>query len=354
MRKTAVITGITGQDGALLASLLLGKGYIVHGMRPYAAVNDTDRIDKILDHSRFHLHHGDLTDGGNLWRLLSEVQPDELYNLGAQSHVKVSFDTPEATANINALGTLRLLEAVRGLGLKDKTRFYQASSSEMFGNAPAPQNENTPFRPCSPYGISKLAAYWYARNYREAYGLHASNGILFNHESPLRGEEFVTRKIVRAVAMIEAGQQDNLTIGNLDAERDWGHAADYVEGMWRMLQQEVPDDYVLATGQTRSVRDFIMAAFALSGVKIDWRGEGLDEQGIDQRSGRVLVSVDPAFFRPVELHALVGDATKAHRKLGWKPRRDFNMLVADMVSAERAAISQSGYDDHDRAVLAAE
>ena len=349
MHKTALITGVTGQDGALLAGFLLGKGYEAHGLRLYSATDDTARLKDIIQNPAFHLHHGDMTDGGALWRLLSEIRPDEIYNLAAQSHVKVSFEVPEATADINALGTLRLLEVMRGLNLN--ARFYQASSSEMFGNAPAPQNENTPFAPCSPYGAAKLYAYWITRNYRDAYGLHASNGILFNHESPLRGEEFVTRKIARAVAMIEAGMQDVLKIGNLAARRDWGHARDYIEGMWMMLQQDAPGDYVLATGKARSVKDFVTAAFALTGVNIVWSGKGTDERGIDARSGRVLVAVDPALYRPTELHELVGDAARAYEKMGWKPCIAFRDLVREMVEAERDALRAG---QNDSLLLAAE
>lgn len=342
MRKKAFITGITGQDGALLAGFLLGKGYDVHGLRLYSATDDTARLRQLMQDPAFHLHNGDMTDSGGLWRLLSDIKPDEIYNLAAQSHVKVSFDVPEATADINALGTLRLLEAIRGLKLE--TRFYQASSSEMFGNVSAPQNENTPFAPCSPYGAAKLYAYWIVRNYRDAYGIHASNGILFNHESSLRGEEFVTRKIARAVAMIEAGTLECLNIGNLNARRDWGHARDYVEGMWMMLQQDQPGDYVLATGKARSVREFVTAAFALTGVNIVWSGKNENEKGIDARSGRVLVKVDPAFYRPTELHELIGDAAKAYRTLGWSPHVGFRDLVREMVNAEREAL-KDGRDD---------
>lgn len=351
--KKAFITGITGQDGATLAAFLLEKGYEVHGLRLYAATDDTQRLDKgLTEHPAFHFHYGDLTDGGNLWRLLGQIRPDEIYNLGAQSHVKVSFEAPEATTDINGLGTLRLLEAVRGLGLIETVRFYQASSSEMFGNAPAPQNENTPFAPCSPYGIAKLYAYWMVRHYREAYGLHASNGILFNHEGPLRGEEFVTRKITRTVAAIEAGLQEGLRIGNLDARRDWGHARDYVEGMWLMLQQDKGDDYVLATGETRSVRDFITAAFACIGTKLVWRGQWLEEKGVDAVTGRVLVSVDPDLFRPTEIHELIGDAAKARQVLRWRPRTSFAMMVREMVETDRTAFA-GGYEG-DEYVLAAE
>lgn len=337
--KTAFVTGITGQDGAILARLLLEKGYEVHGLRLYSATYDTDRICEFQDHGRFHLHYGDLTDGGNLRRLVAAVQPDEIYNLGAQSHVRVSFDVPEATAQINALGTLRLLEIVREF---KNIRFYQASSSEMFGNAAAPQNENTPFAPCSPYASAKLYAYWLVRNYRDSYGLHVSNGILFNHESPLRGEEFVTRKVSLAAAKIALGLQDRLTIGTLDSRRDWGHARDYVEGMWMMLQRDAPGDYVLATGRAHSVRDFIEAAFACTGIRIVWRGSGLDEQGLEAASGRVLVTVDPRFFRPNELHALLGDPSKAVAELGWRPRTSFRKLVEDMVAADMASLREAG------------
>lgn len=349
MRKRAFITGITGQDGSFLARFLLGKGYHVHGLQLYSATEDTGRINDLLGHEYFHLHHGDLTDGGTLHRLLSTIRPDEIYNLGAQSHVKVSFDVPEATANINALGTLRLLEAMRNLELT-ATRFYQASSSEMFGNAPAPQNEKTQLAPLSPYATSKLAAYWYVRNYRESYGLHASNGILFNHESPVRGEEFVTRKITKAVNAIIAGTQDCLKIGNLESRRDWGHARDFVEGMWLMLQQGKPDDYVLATGQSYSVRDFINTAFMLSGIALEWEGEGMDEIGRDPKTGRVLVAVDPQFFRPNELHELIGDASKAQEKLGWVPKISFTELVREMLAYDSSG--QEGIYD-DRALSAA-
>ncbi len=334
MEKVAFITGITGQDGSYLARFLLAKNYVVHGMQLYCATEDTQRLEVLKSNTNFHLHHGDLIDGGNLHRLLSEIKPTEIYNLGAQSHVRVSFDVPEATANINALGTLRLLEAIKNLKLHDgqnPVRFYQASSSEMFGNAPSPQNENTPFSPLSPYATSKLAAYWYVRNYRDSYGLHASNGILFNHESPVRGEEFVTRKITKAIAAIKAGTQDALHIGNLESRRDWGHAADYVEGMWMMLQQDKPDDYVLATGNSYSVRDFINTAFMLSGIALEWTGQGLDEIARDPKTNRVLVAIDPQFFRPNELHELVGDASKAHDILGWQPQISFTELVRDML-----------------------
>lgn len=338
MCKTAFITGITGQDGAYLAALLLEKGYQVHGMRLYDATPDLQRLSPLLAQfpDSFHLHYGDLQDGGVLYRLLAAIKPEEIYNLAALSHVKVSFDLPEAAAQINALGTLRLLEAMRAL--VPQARFYQASSSEMFGNAPAPQHEDTPFQPCSPYAAAKLYAYWLVRTYRQSYQLHASNGILFNHESPLRGEEFVTRKITRAVAHLVAGSGDVLRLGNLDAQRDWGHARDYVRGMWMMLQADKPDDYVLATGQTHSVRDFLEAAFHSVGTALAWRGQGAGEQGFCRQTGRLLVAVDAALFRPAEVHCLRGDAAKARTQLGWTPHYDFDALVADMMQADLAAI----------------
>lgn len=333
VRKTALITGITGQDGALLARLLLDRGYIVHGLRCYSATDDRERLmGGPLEHPDFYLHTGDLADGGNLTRLIQAIAPDELYNLGAQSHVAVSFAVPEQTANINGLGTLRLLESIRTLGLAQKTRFYQASSSEMFGNASGPQDETTPFAPCSPYAAAKLYAYWIVRTYRQAYGIFASNGILFNHESPLRGEEFVTRKIVRAVARGEA-----LTLGNLDSRRDWGHARDYVEGMWLMLQQDQPGDYVLATGESHSVRDFVTAAFAYTGTPVRWEGRGVEEKAICSRTGKILVTVDPSLFRPVDVNHLVGNPAKAGKDLGWRAKTSFQQLVAEMVNSEKGA-----------------
>ena len=334
MTKTALITGITGQDGAYLAAFLLGKGYSVHGMRLYEATPNTQRLQKLLQEypGQFHLHYGDMTDNASLYRLLSQIRPDEVYNLAALSHVRVSFDLPEATANINGLGILRLLDAIRTLNLN--ARFYQASSSEMFGNAPAPQNELTPFQPCSPYAASKLYAYWLVRTYRESYGMHASNGILFNHESPLRGEEFVTRKITKAIADLIAGRTDILKLGNLEARRDWGHARDYVEGMWMMLQADKPDDYVLATGETRSVRDFVEAAFACMGMPVAWNGSGLEEKGLCRRTGRVLIEIDETLFRPAEVNCLCGDASKAKAQLGWFPKTDFAGLVQEMVKAD--------------------
>lgn len=335
--KTALITGVSGQDGALLAEFLLRKNYTVHGLRLYSATDDTQRLHNLINDPKFHLHHGDMTDSGCLSWLLLNLRPQEIYNLAGQSHVGVSFAVPEATININTLGVCRLLEAARPL---DGVRLYQASSSEMFGNAPAPQTEDTPHRPCSPYGASKSCAYWLVRTYRDSYGLHASNGILFNHESAFRGEDFVTRKITRGVAAIEAGQLDRLRLGNLDARRDWGHARDYVEGMWLMLQQDEPDDYVLATREVRSVREFAEAAFSCIGIDIEWQGVGVDEKGIDAKTGKALVIVDPRFFRPNELHMLVGDASKAGRKLGWKPRIPFDGMVKDMVEHDRGLVRE--------------
>lgn len=348
MSKRALITGITGQDGAYLAEFLLGKGYEVHGVKRRASLFNTDRIDHLYQdphekNLRMRLHYGDLTDATNLIRIVQQVQPDEIYNLAAQSHVAVSFETPEYTANADALGTLRLLEAIRILGLEKKTRFYQASTSEMFGKVvEIPQSEKTPFYPRSPYGAAKVYAYWITVNYREAYGLHASNGILFNHESPIRGETFVSRKITRAVAAIEAGLQDCLWLGNLDARRDWGHARDYVEGMWLMLQQPAPDDYVLATGESHSVREFVELAFAETGRTIEWRGKGVDEQGVDTRTGAVLVRIDPRYFRPTEVDLLEGDPSRARERLGWSHRTSFRELVAEMVQADLGAVSREG------------
>ena len=339
-QKTALITGVTGQDGACLAELLLQKGYIVHGIKRRSSSFNTGRIDPFyqdphVDHRNFILHHGDLTDATNLIRVLQETQPDELYNLAAQSHVKVSFETPEYTANADALGTLRLLEAIRILGLEQKTRFYQASTSELYGKVQEiPQTETTPFYPRSPYAVAKLYAYWITVNYREAYGLHASNGILFNHESPLRGETFVTRKITMAAAKIVRGQQECLHLGNLDARRDWGHARDYADGMWRMLQQPEPDDYVLATGVTTSVREFTAKAFAVAGMELKWEGDGVDELGRDANTGATRVRVDPQYFRPTEVDLMLGDASKAHAKLGWNPVCALDELVTEMVQAD--------------------
>ena len=339
-QKTALITGITGQDGAYLAELLLGKGYTVHGIKRRSSSFNTGRIDNLyqdphVNNRNFVLHYGDLSDSTNLIRIVQEVQPDELYNLAAQSHVKVSFETPEYTANSDALGTLRLLEAIRILGLEAKIRFYQASTSELYGLVQeTPQTEGTPFYPRSPYAVAKLYAYWITINYREAYGLYASNGILFNHESPLRGETFVTRKITRAVAQISQGQQDCLYLGNLDAKRDWGHARDYVDGMWRILQHPEPDVFVLATGLTTSVRDFTQKAFAVAGIFLKWEGSGASEIGRDAESGSVRVRIDPAYYRPTEVDFLLGDASKAREKLGWVPKYDLDRLIEEMVLSD--------------------
>lgn len=347
--KTALITGVTGQDGSYLVQLLLEKGYIVHGIKRRSSSFNTQRIDHLYKDphdpdNTFRLHYGDLTDSTNLIRLVEETEPDEIYNLAAQSHVKVSFDTPEYTANTDGLGTLRLLEAIRLLGLEKKTRFYQASTSELFGMVrETPQRETTPFYPRSPYAVAKLYAYWITVNYREAYGMHASNGILFNHESPVRGETFVTRKITRAAARIKYGLEQKLYLGNLDARRDWGHAKDYVEGMWLILQQPEPDDYVLATGKTMSIRDFVTMAFRYAGFEIVWRGHGLEEKGLDAATGRVLVEVDPTYFRPTEVDLLLGDATKAREKLGWTPRYSLEALVREMMEHDLAEARKERY-----------
>jgi GDPmannose 4,6-dehydratase len=344
--KTALITGVTGQDGAYLAELLLGKGYTVHGIKRRSSSFNTARVDHLyvdphVSSARFFMHYGDLTDATNLIRIVQETQPDEIYNLAAQSHVQVSFETPEYTANADGVGTLRLLEAIRILGITDKVRFYQASTSELYGKVQeVPQKETTPFYPRSPYAAAKLYAYWITVNYREAYGMHASNGILFNHEGPTRGETFVTRKITRAVAAIQLGLQDRLYLGNLDAKRDWGHARDYVEGMWRILQQPAPDDYVLATGEMHSVREFVELAFAEAGRQIAWKGQGVEEVGVDAKSGQVLVAIDPRYFRPTEVDELLGDPTKAHQMLGWRHKTTFKELVAEMVASDRNAIRQ--------------
>jgi GDPmannose 4,6-dehydratase len=340
MSKTALITGITGQDGAYLAELLLEKGYQVHGLKRRSSSFNTARIDHLYHDKHetgrpFFLHHGDMTDTSNLIRLVAEIEPDEIYNLAAQSHVQVSFETPEYTANADGIGTLRMLEALRILKREHKTRFYQASTSELYGLAQeTPQNESTPFYPRSPYGVAKLYAYWMTVNYREAYGMHASNGILFNHESPVRGETFVTRKISRAVAAIRFGLQEALYIGNLDAKRDWGHARDYVEGMWRIVQQDQAEDYVLATGEAHTVREFIELAFAEVGRTIAWEGSGSEEIGRDTTNNKVVVRVDPVYFRPTEVDLLLGDPTKARQKLGWRHATSFKQLVAEMVSAD--------------------
>ena len=332
MRQVAFITGITGQDGSYLAELLLGKGYEVHGVKRRSSSFNTARLDHFYSDPNLFLHHGDMTDATNILRLVQQIRPTEIYNLAAQSHVQVSFETPEYTANADAVGAMRLLESIRALGISDSTRFYQASTSEMYGNSPAPQNEDTPFRPRSPYAAAKLYAYWLTVNYREAYGIHASNGILFNHESPRRGETFVTRKITRAVVAIHLGRQDQLSLGNLNSERDWGHAREFVEGMWTILQQPTPGDYVFATGETHSVREFVELAFAEVGVTIQWMGSGLYEHGVCIDTGRTLVVVDPHYFRPTEVDRLLGDATKARTILGWQPRIHFRELVREMVA----------------------
>jgi len=345
--KSALITGATGQDGAYLAELLLSKGYMVYGIKRRASLFNTDRVDHLthdphVEGPNFKLYYGDMTDSTNLIRVIQETQPDEIYNLAAQSHVKVSFETPEYTANADAVGTLRILEAIRILGMAEKTRFYQASTSELYGLVQeTPQTEKTPFYPRSPYAVAKLYGYWITVNYREAYGMHASNGILFNHESPRRGETFVTRKITAAVAAIHRGEQEKLYIGNLDAKRDWGHARDYVEGMWRILQQDEADDYVLATGETHSVREFCEIAFDHVGITLEWRGSGLDEKGVDAKTGRELISIDPAYFRPTEVDLLLGDPTKAREKLGWSHTTGFKDLVREMMEADLAGQSYS-------------
>jgi GDPmannose 4,6-dehydratase len=345
--RVALITGVTGQDGAYLADLLLAKGYQVHGIRRRSSSFNTGRVEHIYQdphekNLRFVMHYGDMTDATNLIRIVQEVQPTEIYNLAAQSHVQVSFETAEYTANADALGTLRLLEAVRILNLEHKVRFYQASTSELYGKVQeTPQRETTPFYPRSPYAAAKLYAYWITVNYREAYGMHASNGILFNHEGPTRGETFVTRKITRAVAAIELGKQDKLYLGNLDAKRDWGHARDYVEGMWMIVQQPEPDDYVLATGEAHSVREFVEKAFARVGQTIEWRGTGIEEVGVEASSGKVLVEIDPRYFRPTEVDLLLGDPTKARKKLGWRHRVSFQSLVEEMVDADLAELRNS-------------
>jgi GDPmannose 4,6-dehydratase len=346
--KVALITGVTGQDGAYLARLLLAKGYTVHGVKRRSSSFNTGRIDDIYHDPHesgvpFYLHYGDMTDSTNLIRLVQETQPDEIYNLAAQSHVAVSFETPEYTANADALGALRLLEAMRILGIGDRVRYYQASTSELYGLVQEiPQKETTPFYPRSPYGVAKLYAYWITVNYREAYGFHASNGILFNHESPIRGETFVTRKITRAVAAIHLGIQDRLYLGNLNAKRDWGHAKDFVEGMWRIVQQDRPDDYVLGTGETRTVREFVEAAFSLVDISIRWQGEGRAEQGIDAASGRVLVEVDPHYFRPTEVDLLIADPTRAREKLGWVATTGFDEMVREMVASDIEVMAKEG------------
>ena len=358
--KCALITGITGQDGAYLAEYLLEKGYVVHGIKRRASTFNTRRVDHIYkdlheEGVRFFMHHGDLTDATNLIRIIQETKPDEIYNLAAQSHVQVSFETPEYTANSDALGTLRLLEAIRILGLEKHARFYQASTSELYGKVrETPQKETTPFYPRSPYAAAKLYAYWITVNYREAYGIYACNGILFNHESPIRGETFVTRKITRAVARIKLGLQEDLYLGNLDAKRDWGYAGDYVKAMWLMLQQDHPEDYVIATGETHSVREFVETAFQEVGISISWEGSGVEETGKDAKTGKVLVKVDPRYFRPTEVELLLGDPTKAKADLGWKPEMTFTdlariMVREDLKEAERDRLCGSaGYKIYNR------
>jgi len=349
MAKTALITGITGQDGAYLADSLLKKGYIVHGVKRRSSSFNTYRIDHLYKDrhegkTNFFLHYGDLTDSTNLIRIVQEVQPDEIYNLAAQSHVKVSFETPEYTANADGLGALRLLEAIRILKMEKKAKFYQASTSELYGNAQEiPQRETTPFYPRSPYGVAKLYAFWITKNYREAYGIYACNGILFNHESPIRGETFVTRKITRATAKIHLGLQKKLFLGNLDAERDWGHAKDYVEGMWMMMQQEQADDFVLATGKKISVKEFVELSFNEVGISLEWKGKGVDEKGINKANGEVLIEIDANYFRPTEVDLLIGDASKARKKLGWKPQLTIEDMVKEMVSSDIKLFKKDKY-----------
>jgi GDPmannose 4,6-dehydratase len=349
MAKVALITGVTGQDGAYLAELLLNKGYIVHGVKRRSSMFNTDRIDHLYQdiHEKnvnFILHYGDLTDSTNLIRIVQEVQPDEIYNLAAQSHVKVSFETPEYTANSDALGTLRILEAIRILGLEKKTRFYQASTSELYGLVQEiPQKETTPFYPRSPYGVAKLYGFWITKNYRESYGMFACNGILFNHESPVRGETFVTRKITRAAAKISLGMQEKLFMGNIDSERDWGHAKDYVEGMWRMLQQDEPDDFVLATGIKITVREFINMSFAEVGITLKWEGKEENEKGINATTGKTIVEIDPKYYRPAEVDLLVGDATKAREKMGWSPTYTVADLCKEMVASDLELFKRDKY-----------
>jgi GDPmannose 4,6-dehydratase len=349
MSKVALITGVTGQDGAYLAELLLNKGYNVHGVKRRSSLFNTDRIDHLYQdlHEKnvnFKLHYGDLTDSTNLIRIVQEVQPDEIYNLAAQSHVKVSFETPEYTANADAIGTLRILEAIRILGLEKKTRFYQAGTSEMYGLVQEiPQKETTPFYPRSPYGVAKVYGYWITKNYREAYGMYACNGILFNHESPIRGETFVTRKITRAVAKISLGMQEKLFLGNLDAERDWGHAQDYVEGMWLMLQQKEADDFVLATGIKISVRKFVEMSFGEVGIEIEWKGKEASEKGYNKSTGKVVVEIDEKYYRPAEVDLLVGDASKAKKVLGWEPKRNVAQLCKEMVASDLELFKRDKY-----------
>jgi len=348
-KKVALITGVTGQDGAYLAELLLKKDYEVHGIKRRSSLFNTARIDHLYtdlheQNVKFILHYGDMTDSTNIIKIIQEVQPDEIYNLAAQSHVKVSFETPEYTANSDAVGALRVLEAIRILKLEKKTKFYQASTSELYGKVQeVPQTENTPFYPRSPYAVAKLYAFWITKNYREAYGMFACNGILFNHESPIRGETFVTRKITRGVARIKLGMQKKIFLGNIDAKRDWGHAKDYVEGMWLMLQQETPEDYVLATGETTSVRDFITMAFNEVDIKVKWEGKDVDEKGINAETGDILIEIDPKYFRPTEVDLLVGDASKAFKNLGWKPKYKLQELVKDMVQSDLTLFKRDKY-----------
>jgi GDPmannose 4,6-dehydratase len=352
-KKTALITGVTGQDGAYLSRLLLAKGYTVHGLKRRSSSFNSERLDDLYvdpheSETKFFLHYGDMTDSTNLIRLVQETKPDEIYNLAAQSHVQVSFETPEYTANADATGALRLLEAIRILGMEKKTRFYQASTSELYGKVQeTPQRETTPFYPRSPYAAAKLYAFWITVNYREAYGMHASNGILFNHEGPTRGETFVTRKITRAVAAIEKGRQKTLYLGNLDAKRDWGHAKDFVEGMWLMLQQDVADDYVLATGEMHTVREFVELAFGEVGRSVVWKGKGVDEVGYDAKTNVPLVKIDPRYFRPTEVELLLGDPTKAREKLGWTHKTSFRSLVTEMVRSDLQVVERESWR-HDR------
>lgn len=349
MSKVALITGVTGQDGAYLAELLLSKGYEVHGIKRRSSMFNTARIDHLYtdlheDNVKFILHYGDMTDSTNLIRIVQNVQPDEIYNLAAMSHVQVSFDTPEYTANADATGALRLLEAIRILGLEKKTRFYQASTSELYGKVmEVPQSETTPFYPRSPYAVAKLYAFWIVKNYREAYGMYACNGILFNHESPLRGETFVTRKITRGVAKIKLGLQDKIYLGNISAKRDWGHAKDYVEGMWRILQQDVADDFVLATGTTTTVRDFVTMSFKEADIEVEWSGEGINEKGTNKATGEIIVEIDEKYFRPTEVDLLIGDPSKAKRELGWEHTHDLESLCKDMVQADLKLFKQNEY-----------
>lgn len=344
MKKKALITGITGQDGAYLCELLLSKGYEVHGIKRRTSMFNTGRIDRFIEdpdifEKKLFLHYGDLTDSNNIMRIINSCQPDEIYNLGAQSHVQISFESPEYTSNVDALGTMRLLETIRALKLIDKVKFYQASSSEMFGKvSEVPQNENTRFHPRSPYGVSKVFSYWATVNYREAFGLFASNGILFNHESPLRGETFVTRKVTRAAIKIKNGHQKKLKVGNLKAKRDWGHAKDFVRGIWQILNYDKPDDFVLATGIQYSVKDLINLSFKLVGIEIEWNGEGLNEKGYDKTNGNPIIEIDPIFFRPSEVETLLGDSSKAKKILGWKPEYNFEKMIQEMIEYEQSGV----------------